>query len=351
MIDNPADCERYWQASVARDAAFDGRFVMAVKTTGIFCRPSCTARQPKRANVEFYATGESAIAAGYRACRRCRPQGEKPGGERQASLERVCRAIEHAEAPPRLAELAAIAGLSPFHLQRIFKQALGVSPRGYFEALRRRRLQESLAEGRSVTDSLYEAGFGSSSRLYEAGNALLGMKPGRYRRGAPGEVVRFTIAPCPLGHLLVAATEKGICRIELGDREALEARVAELFPAAPRVENDRRLAGAVAGLLAFLDAPQKGLELPLDVRGTAFEQQVWSALQRIPPGETLSYGAVAASIGRPTAARAVARACAANPVALAVPCHRVVASDGSLGGYRWGVERKRRLLAEERRQG
>lgn len=345
------DTEDQWQAVVARDATFDGRFWFAVRTTGIFCRPSCSARAPKRGNVEFFPSTEAAQAAGFRACKRCRPLSEGPSGERREAIERVCRAIETAEQPPRLAELATLAGLSPFHLQRTFKQAVGVSPRGYFESLRRRRLQQGLAAGRSVTDSLYEAGFGSSSRLYEAKDSLLGMKPSRYRRGAAGEVVRFVIAPCALGFLLVAATDTGLCRIELGDEAALASRVEELFPAALRVEDDPLLARAVATLLNFLAEPSAGLELPLDVRGTAFEQRVWSALRTIPSGQTRSYRGVAEAIGQPKAARAVARACAANPLALAIPCHRVVASDGSLAGYRWGVERKRRLLARERGQG
>lgn len=347
----PPDSETQWHAVQARDKSFDGQFWFGVRTTGVFCRPGCAARAPKRANVEFFASIEAAEAAGYRACKRCRPLSASAGGERSALIAEACRLIEEAHEPPRLAELAKRVGLSPFHLQRTFKKALGVSPRGYFESLRRRRLQHQLSRGESVTGALYEAGFGSSSRLYEAGDALLGMRPSRYRRGAAGEVVRFTITACPLGFLLVAATERGLCRIELGREEALAARVVELFPAATRVENDPLLVEAVSSLLAFLADPGASLDLPLDIRGTAFEQRVWSALRAIPPGHTASYRGVAEAIGKPRAARAVARACAANPLALVVPCHRVVASDGSLAGYRWGVERKRRLLAHERGQG
>ncbi len=340
--------EARWQAVVARDAAADGRFVTAVKTTGIYCRPSCPARRPKRENVEFFLTCGEAEAAGFRACLRCRPAGAPPADERLAKIQRACRLIEQAEEPPKLAELAAAVGLSPFHLQRKFREAVGVSPRVYFESLRRKRLQQSLEAGRSVTDALYEAGFGSSSRLYDASYDLLGMTPSRYRARAPGEVVQWTVAASPLGRLLVAATDKGVCRIELGDdREALARRMEQLFSEAHLVEGGPELARWVEEILAFLAQPAKGLTLPLDIRGTAFEQRVWEALRQIPVGETASYGAVARALGEPRSARAVARACGANPVALAVPCHRVIASDGSLGGYRWGVERKRKLLERE----
>ncbi len=347
----PLDSETQWQAVQSKDKSFDGQFWFGVRTTGVFCRPGCAARTPKRPNVDFFTSTEAAEAAGYRACKRCHPLAASASSEQSTLIAAACRCIEEAQEPPRLAELAARVGLSPFHLQRTFKKALGVSPRGYFEALRRRRLQQQLSRGQSVTEALYEAGFGSSSRLYEAGDALLGMRPSRYRRGAVGEVVRFTIAACPLGFLLVAATDRGLCRIELGLEEALSARVVELFPAATKVEDDPLLVKAVSSLLAFLADPTASLELPLDVRGTAFEQRVWSALKAIPPGQTASYGGVAEAMGKPRAARAVARACAANPLALVVPCHRVVASDGSLAGYRWGVERKRQLLAHEGGQG
>ncbi len=346
--DASALAEARWRALVERDATADGQFVTAVKTTGVYCRPTCPARRPKRENVEFFLTCGEAEAAGYRACLRCKPAGAAPADERLAKIQRACRLIEQAEEAPRLAELAAAVGLSPFHLQRKFREAVGVSPRGYFEALRRKRLQQSLEAGRSVTDALYEAGFGSSSRLYDASYGLLGMTPSRYRAGARGEVVHWTVAASPLGRLLVAATEKGVCRIELGDdAAALGKRMEQLFPEAHLVEGGKELSRVVKEILAFLAEPAHGLALSLDIRGTAFEQRVWKALAAIPVGETASYGAVARTIGQPRAARAVARACAANPVALAVPCHRVVASDGSPGGYRWGVERKKRLLERE----
>lgn len=344
---SPLD-EARWRAVLGRDAAADGQFVLAVKTTGIYCRPVCPARRPKRENVEFFSTCGEAEGAGYRACLRCRPTGAPPADERLAKIQRACRLIEQAEEAPLLAELAAAVGLSPFHLQRKFREAVGVSPRGYFAALRRKRLQQSLEAGRSVTDALYEAGFGSSSRLYDASYDLLGMTPSRYRDRARGEIVHWTVAASPLGRLLVAATDKGVCRIELGDDEqALGKRLEQLFPDAHLVAGGEELTGWVKEILSFLAEPAHSLALPLDIRGTAFEQRVWKALAAIPPGETASYGAVARAIGEPRAARAVARACGANPVALAVPCHRVIGSDGKLGGYRWGVERKKRLLERE----
>jgi AraC family transcriptional regulator of adaptative response/methylated-DNA-[protein]-cysteine methyltransferase len=342
-----------WRALAWRDAAADGRFVYAVKTTGVFCRPSCPSRRPLARNVVYFDTAAAAERAGFRPCRRCHPEREvSPRDDTLARVRAACRAIEAAETPPRLTALAAGAGLSRFHFQRLFKRVVGVTPRELYVAHRRERFQRALAAGESIDAALYGAGFGSASRVYERADTLLGMSPAAYARGAAGERIRCGFARSALGWIGVAATDRGVCAIELGPtRAALARRLAARFPRAELDAADGSLNAWVAAVVAFVEHPARPLRLPLDVHGTAFQQRVWRALQSVPPGETASYGALARRIGRPGAARAVARACATNPVALAVPCHRAVAADGSAGGYRWGVRRKRALLERERAAG
>ncbi|HEX5759869.1 MAG TPA: bifunctional DNA-binding transcriptional regulator/O6-methylguanine-DNA methyltransferase Ada [Thermoanaerobaculia bacterium] len=341
------DHDQAWAAVLARDAGRDGSFVYAVASTGIYCRPSCPSRRPRRPQVAFFPSPETAEAAGYRACRRCRPRDGAPAAA--AAVARACAWIEaHPDEPVTLAALARAVGLSPAHLQRTFRRATGVTPKQFADARRLARLKTRLKKGDDVTTALYDAGYGSSSRLYERSDARLGMTPATYRRGGPGVRIRFACADSPVGRLLVAATERGLCAVMLGDDDdALEAGLRGEFPQAEVAADSEGLGATVAAVLASLDGGGPSPALPLDVRATAFEQRVWAALQEIPPGATRTYGEVAAALGRPGAARAVGRACAANPVALVVPCHRVVRGDGGLGGYRWGEERKRRLLARE----
>lgn len=340
-----------WAAVLARDPHFDGKLVYGVTSTGIYCRPSCPSRRPRRERVSFFAAPDAAEAAGFRPCRRCRPRSDGP-----SDAERIARiAREHLDAhldeAVTLDELGREVGVSPWHLQRTFKRQTGMSPKAYVQARRAERLKERLQKGDTVTTATYEAGYGASSRLYEQAGRRLGMTPGTYRRGGEGLRIRYTVAASPLGRLLVAATDRGLCSVALGDDDAeLEQALRREYPRA-QVERSRgddedfdRWVAAVAG---SLERPRP-LSLPLDVQATAFQQQVWQALQAIPPGETRTYGEIAADLGRPAAARAVARACATNPVALAIPCHRVVPADGSFGRYRWGGERKRRLLERER---
>lgn len=343
-----SDGER-WAAVLARDPRADGAFFYAVATTGVYCRPSCGARRPRREHVAFFASAQAAEHAGYRACRRCRPD-QTPAHVRQAELvAAACRRIEAAEEPPTLETLAAEAGLSPFHFHRLFRRITGMTPRAYAAAHRARRLQERLAGGARVTEALYAAGFGSSSAFYARAGRDLGMSPGACRACGRGLVIRFAVAQCSLGALLVAASDKGVCAVFLGDDpEALVRDLQDRFRAAELVGADRAFEDWVARVVALVEDPATGLDLPLDLRGTAFQQRVWQALRAIPPGQTVSYAELARRIGHPGATRAVAAACGANPVAVAVPCHRVVRSDGGLSGYRWGVERKRALLERER---
>ncbi len=334
-----------WAMVAARDASAVGRFVYAVATTGVYCRPDCPSKRPRRENVTFFATGAEARTAGYRACRRCRPD---RAGEVEAWIARACRSIEEAERAPGLTELAQAAGLSPRQFHHRFKLALGMTPKEYAAAVRARRLRGGLRAAGTVTEAMYDSGFGSSSRLYEGADGLLGMAPARYRTGGAGESIRHAVVKTSLGRLLVAATERGLCMIELGDRaEALDARVAERFPKAELVGQDAGFADLVARVAALIEQPAAGADLPLDIRGTAFQQRVWRALAKIAPGKTASYGELATRIGAPGSARAVARACASNPLAVAIPCHRAVDGDGKLRGYRWGLARKRALLARE----
>ncbi len=354
MSQNPSplattDAER-WRAVAARDAALDGAFVYAVASTGVFCRPSCPSRRPRRDRVRFFDDAPAAIAAGFRACRRCRPESPALADPERRIVEAVCKAIAAAEeAIPTLDALAAAAGVSPHHLQRVFTRATGLSPRRYAEARRRERFTAGLRNGVPVTAALYDAGYGSSSRLYEKADAHLGMTPASYAKGGAGATIAFSLAASPLGRLLVAATERGVCAVCLGDDDdALEVELRRDFPAAEIRRDDGALSAHLSAVLGHLDGRLGRLDLPLDVRATAFQWQVWRALAAIPRGETRSYGAIAADLGRPAAARAVGRACGLNPVAVVIPCHRAVGGDGGLTGYRWGVERKRRLLDLEK---
>jgi len=339
----------WWNAVLRRDAGRDGEFVFAVSTTGVYCRPSCPARRPRRKNVQFFSAPEAAEQAGYRACLRCRPKALSTS--RSDGVKAICRFIEqHLDEPLTLARLGREFRQSPFHLQRRFKATLGVTPRAYADSCRLRLLKRNLQAGDSVTRAMYDAGYGSSSRLYERTASQLGMTPDKYRRGAIAAGIRYTYADSPLGRMLVAATERGICAIQFArtDGELLEGLKRE-FPFAVRKPDDGGLRSWVTGLLRRMRSRDKdpASSLPLDIRATAFQRRVWKYLQSIPFGATRSYGEVAKAIGRPHATRAVARACATNPVAVAIPCHRVVRGDGSMGGYRWGIERKRALLKIE----
>lgn len=341
--------EEFWSAVLKRDKRMDGRFVFAVRSTGIYCRPSCPARRPHRRHALFFSLPEAAEQAGFRPCRRCRPR-QTPSRNPQAErIQRVCRYIEsHAEDSLPLKALSRQAGISPHHFQRTFKRLIGLSPREYAEALRVTHLKKHLRHARDVTAALYEAGYGSSSRLYEKAHAQLGMTPATYRRGGKGMDIRFTIVSSPLDGLLVGATRLGICALYLGDdKSRLEKALREEYPHA-RIRRDRDgLARWVKTLLRHLEGKHPHLDLPLDVQATAFQRRVWQELQRIPYGTTRSYSEIAHALGKPSAVRAVARACATNPVSVIVPCHRVVRSDGNLAGYRWGLKRKKALLEKE----
>ncbi|WP_148864516.1 bifunctional DNA-binding transcriptional regulator/O6-methylguanine-DNA methyltransferase Ada [Marinobacter fonticola] len=337
-----------WAALQNRDPQADGRFVYAVRTTGVYCRPACPSRLAKPENIEFHDTAGAAERAGYRPCKRCRPDEESGASPRTRTVTDLCRFIEAAQTTPSLAELAARAGWSPYHLQRTFKAVTGVSPRAYAEAHRARRVRQGLANGASVTDTLYEAGYNSNGRFYAQSNQMLGMTPTQYRAGGSEADIRFAVGECSLGAILVAQSEKGVCAILMGDDpHSLVQELQDQFNTANLIAGDRLFEDIVARVVGFIEAPRTGLELPLDIRGTAFQRRVWEALQKIPPGQTLSYSEVAHRIGSPKAVRAVARACAANRLAGAIPCHRVVRNDGGLSGYRWGVERKRILLERE----
>jgi AraC family transcriptional regulator of adaptative response/methylated-DNA-[protein]-cysteine methyltransferase len=339
--------EDRWNAVVARDASRDGEFVFAVSTTGVYCRPSCPARRPRRQNVQFFLGPAPAELAGYRACLRCRPK--SVSRTPSDGVKAICRYIEqHLDEPLTLARLGKEFRQSPFHLQRRFKAILGITPREYADSCRLRLLKRQLQAGDSVTRAMYDAGYGSSSRLYERTASQLGMTPDKYRRGAIAAHIRYTCADSPLGRMLIAATERGVCTIQFGrsDGELIEGLKRE-FPFAARKQDDGGLESWVGALLGHMRGQDLDSSLPLDIRATAFQRRVWTYLQSIPFGATRSYCQVAKAIGRPRAARAVARACATNPVAVAIPCHRVVREDGSMGGYRWGIERKKTLLEME----
>lgn len=340
--------EARWAAVLERDRRADGEFLYSVRTTGVYCRPSCAARRPHRENVRFHASGAAARRAGFRPCKRCRPDEAGPAAERTAAVLRACELIDSAEEAPDLETLAAAAGLSRFHFHRVFKEVTGVTPREYAVERRAERVRAALAASATVTDAVYEAGYGSSARFYADAEALLGMRPRSFRAGGRGETILFAVGECSLGSILVAATGKGVCAISLGEGpEELVEELQDRFPRAELIGGDRAFDQLVARVVAFVEAPATGLELPLHVRGTAFQHRVWRALTEIPAGATLSYAEVAERIGAPHATRAVARACAANRLAVAIPCHRVVRRGGDLSGYRWGVERKRELLRRE----
>ena len=343
--------DRRWQAVLDRDASKDGQFVFAVSTTGVYCRPSCPAKRPRPTNVTFFRWPAEAETAGYRACLRCLPKAA--GGNQQSQVAKaVCRYIEqHLDEPLTLAALGRAFGQSPFHLQRTFKAALGITPRAYVDSCRAAKFKRNLRAGQCVTRALYDAGYSSSSRLYERTASQLGMNPDQYRRGAVAKLVRYSFATSPIGLMLIAATDKGICAIQFGDSEAeLEHGLRREFPFAVRRRDDSALHSWTEGLLCLMRGQKLNTSLPLDIQATAFQRRVWEHLQTIPAGTTRSYSEVAKAIGRPKAARAVARACATNPVALAIPCHRVVREDGSMGGYHWGLRRKQLLLKTERIQ-
>lgn len=338
-----------WQSVMARDSRQDGRFVFAVRTTGVYCRPSCPSRRPRRDSVEFFADAKQAELAGYRPCLRCKPT---QISTQVRAVTKARRLLDSAERILTLAELSAAAGVSPFYLQRIFKRATGLSPREYQSARRMSNVKQGLRKGANVTTALYDAGFGSSSRLYEKSTQHLGMTPGAYRRGGSREQISYSIAPSPLGRVLLAATAKGLCAVRFGESTGeLERSLRQEFHAATIIRDDVALQPYLQTVLEAICGAQVSMDLPLDIRATAFQKKVWDALRRIPRGETRSYSDIAKEIGKSSAVRAVARACATNPVAIVVPCHRVIRSDGALSGYRWGVDRKAKLLEQERPSG
>ena len=337
-----------WAAVVARDPTADGHFYYAVVTTGVYCRPSCPTRLARPENVRFHPTRESAERAGFRPCRRCRPDQASLAEQRTAAIAAACRSLEASETMPSVSTLAKRAGMSNSHFHRVFREITGVTPRQYGAAHRGRRLREELRRAKSVTDAVFEAEFNAVSRFYEHADDLLGMPAAHYRNGGASTTIRFAVGECSLGSILVARSERGVCAILLGgDPDALARDLQDQFPNAVLVGGDAAFESLVAQVVGFVEAPRIGLDLPLDLRGTAFQQRVWRALREIPSGDTATYEEIAQRIGAPKAARAVARACACNPLAVAIPCHRVIRQDATISGYRWGVERKRALLARE----
>ena len=337
-----------WDAVVQRIRPVDDGFFYAVKTTGVFCRPSCPSRLPNRKNVVFFPTTDAAERAGFRACKRCEPNAAFAPSPGVDAVIRACQLIDEAVETPTLNELAEAVSLSPSHFQRVFKKSVGVAPKAYASAVRGRRFKEVLRQGGTVTRAIHASGFGSSGRGYEALGETLGMTPAEYRGGGAGRVVRFAVVECALGWVAVAATERGVCLIELGDsRDDLRAEVSARFPRADLKEGDPGLDHWVNRVVSLIEVPGQGFDLPLEIRGTAFQRQVWEALRAIPAGEVATYSEIARRIEQPAAVRAVAGACAANQLAVVIPCHRVVRSGGGLGGYRWGVARKQQLLDRE----
>ncbi|TNE62625.1 MAG: bifunctional DNA-binding transcriptional regulator/O6-methylguanine-DNA methyltransferase Ada [Alphaproteobacteria bacterium] len=338
-----------WHAVLGRDRTHDGSFYFSVATTGVYCRPSCGARPPRRENVAFHNSCADAEAAGFRPCKRCKPDATASWNERSAMVAQACRFIEAAETPPTLAKIAAASGLSPHHFHRVFKEVTGVTPKAYATGHRTRAVRAGLKGAGTVTEAIYDAGYNASSRFYEKADSFLGMTPRAFKSGGAGQTIQHAIRTCSLGLMLVAATERGVCCLQFGDDEAaLKAALVHEFPGAVLASGDKLFETWVDAALALVESgtqPEDGL--PLDIRGTAFQQKVWHALQQIPAGTTASYTDVATQIGAPRAVRAVAQACASNRIAVAIPCHRVVRSDGSLSGYRWGVERKKSLLDRE----
>jgi AraC family transcriptional regulator, regulatory protein of adaptative response / methylated-DNA-[protein]-cysteine methyltransferase len=339
-----------WDAVISKDKRADGRFFFSVRTTGVYCRPSCPARRARRENVAFHLSCDAAEAAGFRACKRCRPR-EASQSERDAALiASACSLMEKSDEPLRLAKLAAASGLSPFHFHRLFRAATGLTPKAYADAHRADRVRKALPSSKTITAAIYDAGFNSNGRFYASSAQVLGMTPGRYKAGGERVQIRFAIGECSLGSILVAATDKGVCAILMGnDPDALVRELQDRFARAELIGGDAKFETLVAKVVGFVEQPRLGLDLPLDVRGTAFQQRVWRALRQIGVGKTASYGEIAARIGNPKSIRAVAQACAANMIAVAIPCHRVIRTDGQLSGYRWGVQRKRALLEREKR--
>jgi len=337
-----------WAAVIARDPSADGQFYYSVATTGVYCRPSCPARLARPEHVQFHATRADAERAGFRPCKRCKPDQPALAEQHAAKVARICRLIEDAETVPDLEALASSAGLSPHYFHRIFKAAVGLTPRAYAAAHRAERMRAELGRGETVTAAIFAAGYGSNGRFYEKSGAVLGMTPSSYRAGGANTDIRFAVGECSLGSILVAASSRGVCAILLGDDpDALVRDLQDRFPRAHLHGGNSEFEQLVAQVVGLVETPALGLELPLDVRGTAFQQRVWEALRKIPAGSTASYAEIARRIGAPKSVRAVAQACAANPLAVAIPCHRVVRNDGGLSGYRWGVERKRALLDRE----
>jgi AraC family transcriptional regulator of adaptative response/methylated-DNA-[protein]-cysteine methyltransferase len=337
-----------WAAVVARDPKADGKFFYSVRTTGVYCRPSCGSRRARRENVAFHATAAAAERAGFRPCKRCKPDQAPLASQHAATVARICRRIEAAEKLPTLAVLASDAHMSRYHFHRVFKAITGLTPRAYAAAHRAERVRRELGRSRTVTEAIFDAGFNSGGRFYATSDAVLGMTPTDYRAGGARAEIRFAVGECSLGSILVAQSEKGVCAILLGDDPDQLARdLQDRFPRANLIGADAEFEKLVAKIVGFVEAPAMGLDLPLDVRGTAFQQRVWQALRKIPVGSTASYSDIAQRIGAPKSVRAVAQACAANAIALAIPCHRVIRHDGAVSGYRWGVERKRALLERE----
>jgi AraC family transcriptional regulator of adaptative response/methylated-DNA-[protein]-cysteine methyltransferase len=339
-----------WASIVARDFRADGKFYYSVKTTGVYCRPSCAARRARPENVRFHATRAEAEAAGFRPCKRCKPDQVSLAEEHAATIAEACRLIEQSEEAPSLEQLASQVGLSAYYFHRLFKQVTGLTPREYAAAHRERRIRNELGHSGTVTEAIYEAGYNSSGRFYETSNEVLGMTPSNYRSGGANTEIRFAVGECSLGSILVASSERGVCAILLGDdADKLTRDLQNKFARARLIGGDAKFEQLVAKVVGFVEAPALGLDLPLDVRGTAFQQRVWQALRKIPAGSTASYSDIARRIGAPKSVRAVAQACSANVLAVAIPCHRVVRNDGSISGYRWGVERKSALLEREAR--
>ena len=351
-IDKYPSVSSRWQAVLERDPSADTEFVYGVVTTGVYCRPQCASRKPKRDNVRFFDTWQLAEEAGFRPCKRCAPQAASLPNPGVDAVVRACALIEQSERAPSLEQLASEVGLSAAHFQRLFKKTVGVTPKQYAMEKRLERVRGNLRQDANVTAAVYDAGYESGSRFYESATRSLGMKPSEYRKGGAGKTVSYAIVQSYLGLTLIAATELGVCRIDFGENpEILESRLKVAFPKAKLQNNDPAFEARITQTLMCLESPQRAAELPLDIRGTAFQRQVWAALQSIPPGSKRTYAEIAGQIGKPKAVRAVAGACAANTIAVIVPCHRVVRSDGGLGGYRWGIERKQTLLEHEARQG
>jgi AraC family transcriptional regulator, regulatory protein of adaptative response / methylated-DNA-[protein]-cysteine methyltransferase len=339
-----------WASVAGRDKNADGAFYYSVQTTGVYCRPSCGARLARPENVQFHKTTDDAERAGFRPCKRCRPAGLSLTASNSARIAKACRLIESSEEPIPLEKLAKAAAMSPYHFHRTFKTATGLTPADYAQAHRSERVRKTLTGGRSVTDAIYDAGYGSSSRFYESSNAVLGMTVTSFQNGGANTAIHFAIGECSLGSILVAKSDRGVCAVLIGDDpEGLVQNLQDRFPKAELIGNESGYEELVAKVVGLIEAPSVGLDLPLDIQGTAFQRRVWQALQQIPLGATATYADIARQIGMPRSVRAVAQACAANSLAVAIPCHRVVRSDGNLSGYRWGVERKRALLDRESR--